>query len=242
MKTLIYSFLDVSPDTPESADDLLAMYDLWWRHWRGPGRYTGDLLVFTNHPGLERPGVQIRPLDTASNEQRHFFYRRVQHYHAIPHTEYDVILQTDLDVLAINEVTPLFRLSAPFHAAASGLKLFDPRHAGNLRCFPFDAWRRYLPGRRRQQGVSASVFACAGTEWIRCMSRWAALVNRHQHKPLSFQDQTLLNLAYARQTFPIRSYPSAYIRHQNWTQHPDAILWHFPTLNRLEVMRQHQRL
>lgn len=242
MKTLVYSMLLATPDAPETWPDLISMYELWWRHWRGPGGYAGDLMLFTNMPDLARPSVQIRPLKHLTTEVKDVFYARVLNYQIVPFSRYDLIMQTDLDVLAINHVAPLFQLSSPFQAAASGLNLYDPRHIGSLRCFPMDAWQRFLPSKRTRQGISASAFACAGTDWIRCMSHWAKLVDCYRHRPLHLDDQTLLNLAYARQSLPIASYPPSYIRHHNWANHPDAILWHFPTLNRLEVMRQHQHL
>lgn len=240
MKTLIYSYLGLTTDPDEASEPLIEMYDLWWRHLRGPGRYQGDIILFSNLPGLERPDVQVRPILTLSHIPDELFYARVQNYPSVPASAYDVVLQTDLDVLAIRDVAPLFQLTTPFQAATSGLPLFHAGHLGNARNFPMDFWRRYLPGAQHRLGVSASVFACAGAHWSVYMRRWAELVNRYRSRALPFHDQTLLNLAYARQTFPIQPYPVHYIRHQDWASHPEAILWHFPIGDiRLDVMRQH---
>ncbi len=243
MRSLIYSYLGLTADPAESPASLIEMYDLWWKHLRGPGRYEGDIILFSNLPGLERPGVHIRPIEHHGKTPDDVYYARVRNYPSVPAADYDVVLQTDLDILAVNDVAPLFQLTAPFQAATSGLALFHPGHLGNARHFPWDSWRRFLPGTRRRLGVSASVFACAGPQWNTCMGCWTELVDRHQHKPLMYHDQTLLNLAYARQAIRIHPYPASYIRHQDWALHPDAILWHFPVGDiRLDVMRQHALL
>lgn len=237
-KTLIYSFLALDPAESYIGHPLTEMLDLWHRHLRGPGRYTGDIILFTNCEHLALPGIRTLPFAGWAHEARNFFHARVLNHVNVPANDYDVVLQTDLDILAVNDVSPLFQLDSPFRAAASGLNLYDARHVGNARQFPFDFWRKWLPGQHARRGVSACVFACQGTQWTPCMSAWSRLTRQHQHKPLAYSDQTILNLAYARRSFPIRSFPPSYILHRDWGIHPDTILLHFPLVGRLDFMRK----
>jgi hypothetical protein len=208
VKPLIYSFLGLRKDDTTPRPDLMAMYDLWLKHLRGPGNYHGDILLISPYgEELARPGVQVRAPFHQGTTPQEAFLARVRNHTIIPFTAYDVMLQTDLDVLAIRDVSPLFAIDTPFHAATSNLRLYDPRHAGNWRHFAATAWRGWLPQQHSRLGVSACVFACNRQHWLNCMGHWTRLIERHQHGHLAYDDQTLLNVALANRTFPITPYP-----------------------------------
>lgn len=239
MKTLIYSFLGLAQEAAAPRPDLVSMYDLWLRHLRGPGCYRGDILLITDYEELERDGVQLVAPQFKGATVQSLFFARVYNHEVVPAANYDVVLQTDLDVLAVRDVGPLFEAPAPFCAASSGLRLYDCRQAGNWRDFPGTAWKSLWPTQRRRAGVSASVFACRGAAWTECMQVWSRLCRRYEQRSLVYADQTILNVMYANQEIPIKPYDPSWIRHRDWAYHPDAILWHFPTVQRQDVMREH---
>jgi hypothetical protein len=62
MGTLISSHLFERPGMPEeSKAKLRALLLLWYEHLRGPGQYSGDLLLFSSVRGGERPGLTVQP-------------------------------------------------------------------------------------------------------------------------------------------------------------------------------------
>jgi hypothetical protein len=243
MKTLIYSHLYERPGSSGAhAASLREMLDLWFNHLRGPGLYAGDILLFTNLQGLERPGLMLRPLRDVPTDAAQAFVQRVLTYQDVPVQGYDVAMQMDLDMLAVDDVNPLFPRDDRLWAAPSDLRMLDWRHAWTL----MPRWRRAvhkLSGwRMAETGASACVVASAAATWERNFGAWARAIRTHGDRPLPRQsDQSFLNLLLLNRTVPIACWPAELIRHRDWDQAVHARLLHFPG-RRKEHMQKYRKV
>ena len=85
MKTLIFTHLYQRPDTTaESLARLRGLLDLWLDHLRGPGKYTGDIILFTNLERIERDGLLLRPMPNVPVDQRRAHMHRILCYDLVP--------------------------------------------------------------------------------------------------------------------------------------------------------------
>ena len=153
MKTLIFTHLYQRPDTTaESLARLRGLLDLWLDHLRGPGKYTGDIILFTNLERIERDGLLLRPMPNVPVDQRRAHMHRILCYDLVPAGDYDVALQADLDVLAVDDVNPLFPKDESLWAAPSDLLMLEWRHAWTLlpkwqrAAYKLTGWRMAEPG------------------------------------------------------------------------------------------------
>jgi hypothetical protein len=129
MRTLIFSHLYHRPGSPPAPlAALLATLDMWLDHLRGPGRYTGDVLLFTNVTGIERPELIVRPFENVPADARQAYLHRVLSYREVPVQNYDVAMQMDLDLLTVDDINPLFPQDTRLWAARRG----DARLASRL--------------------------------------------------------------------------------------------------------------
>ena len=230
MKTLIYSHLYHRPGASEEAVvRLRRLLDLWYEHLRGPGQYTGDVLLFSSLGGLERPGLLVSPFGAVPADARRAFLQRVLWYDRVPSREYDVVLQLDLDALAMSDVNRMFPSDERLWAAPSDLRMLEWRQAWTL----LPKWRRgvhKLTGwRMAEMGVCACSVASATTTWERNFGSWARLVRSHGGRPVpSLSDQSFLNLLFLKRTVPMATWSRDAIVHLNWDRSPDACLLHFP--------------
>ena len=126
--------LSTPPSTlsPESVATLRSLLVLWYDHLRGPGRYAGDVLLFSNVRDVERPGLLVQPFHEVPADPRRAFLHRALWYEHVPAREYDVALQMDLDVLAVSDVHDLFPRDERLWAAPSDLRMLEWRHAWTL--------------------------------------------------------------------------------------------------------------
>jgi hypothetical protein len=242
MKTLIYSHLYQRPGPPGRAGALRELLGLWFDHLRGPGLYAGDILLFTNVTGLERPGLMVRPLREVPTDPSHAFLQRVLTYQEVPVNGYDVAMQMDLDMLAVADINPLFPRDDRLWAAPSDLRILDWRHTWTL----IPRWRRAvhkLTGwRMSEMGASACVVASATSTWERNFGAWARAIRAHGTRPLPRQsDQSFLNLLLLNRAVPMACWPADVIQHRDWDQAVHARLLHFPG-RRKEQMQQYRRV
>ena len=237
MKTLIYSHLYELPNTPpERRAAFVAGLDMWYQHLRHSGRYTGDILLFTNRPDVRVPGLLIEPLPDVPPDPGRAFLHRVLHYGQVPIASYDVAMQMDLDILAVDNVNPLFPTDDRLWAAPSNLRLLDWRHLGEV----LPRWRRglhrFTGWRMRELGVSACVVASARSSWERNFGAWARAIREHGDRPLPRQfDQSFLNLLALRRTVPMARWAHDVIVHRDWDSAPNARLLHFPGKRKLQM-------
>ena len=230
MKTLIYSHLyqlQIPGTTPTAL--FRGLLDLWFDHLRGPGLYAGDVLLFTNVPGLERPGLQVRAVEGVPADRPRAFMQRVLTYRDVPVQGYDVAMQMDLDMLAVADVNPLFPRDDRLWAATSDLRLLDARHAWTL----IPRWRRAVHKvsgwRMAELGASACMVASATSTYERNFGAWARAIQAHGNRPLPRQcDQSFLNLLLLNGTVPMTCWPAELIRHRDWDQAVHARVLHFP--------------
>lgn len=231
MKTLIFTHLYQRPDTTaESLSRLRGLLDLWLDHLRGPGKYTGDIILFTNLERIERDGLLLRPMPNVPVDQRRAHMHRILCYDLVPTGDYDVALQADLDVLAVDDVNPLFPKDESLWAAPSDLLMLEWRHAWTL----LPKWQRAahkLTGwRMAEPGASACVVASRTSVWERNFGSWARLIRAHGDRPAPhFGDQSFLNVLRLKKSVPMSCWPRELIVHNNWdSRRNGAKLLHFP--------------
>lgn len=230
MKTLIFSHLYLRPGTSEeTCAKLRELLGLWYEHLRGPGRFTGDVLLFSSVKGVDRPGLIVQPFQSVPADSRRAFVQRILWYDRVPVREYDVAMQLDLDVLAISDINKMFPRDERLWTAPSDLLTLEWRHAWTL----LPKWRRAahkLTGwRMKELGVSACVVASATTTWEKNFGAWARLIRDHGDRPLPhFSDQSFLNLLFVKRTVPIAPWSRELIVHVDWERTPGACLLHFP--------------
>ena len=239
MKTLIFSHLYHRPGVQAASQSWEDLLGLWLNHLRGPGRYTGDVMLFSNIPGIERSGVLVRPLPDMPADIRRAHMIRVLSYDRVPVREYDVALQMDLDVLAVDDVNVLFPQDDRLWAAPSDLRTLDWTHAWTL----LPKWRRAahkLTGwRMREPGVCACAVGSATAVWERNFGSWARVIRGHGDRPPPhYGDQSFLNLLFLTHTVPMACWSRSLIVHKDWeTRLVGARLLHFPGARKQHMAR-----
>jgi hypothetical protein len=239
MRPLIYSHLYELAGIPEDRRaSLRSTFALWLDHLRGPGRYRGDVMLFTNAVDLPAGDVLRRPLCALPADSGHAFLNRVLMYEDVPVHDYDVALQMDLDILAVDDIAPLFPRDDRLWAAPSNLRTLDRRHTWEL----LPRWRRGLHRisgwRLDELGVSACVVASATSTWQRNFGAWANVIREFGDRPVPRQaDQSFLNLLWLRGTIPIARWSPGEICHRDWDHTAGARLLHFPGARKEQMER-----
>jgi len=241
MKTLITALVYILPESyRRDRDYLLGMLKLWTEHLRGPGRYTGDIRLYTNADDVNHPEVTVRPFQRMSDDVKEVFMQRVLNYRDLQTADYDSILNLDLDILAVNDVAPLFARDEKLWCAESLMATAHPRHAGHLMSMPQRLWSQYISSTGRRSGLNCCAFSSTSVHWETNMGGWARIIDElggsKAHLPQD--DQTALNYAYYYKRLNIEKYPSEWVQHKQWYQGTETKLWHFPTDDRLNVMRR----
>jgi hypothetical protein len=239
MRTLIFSHLYQRPGSPpQPIAALTETLDIWFDHLRGPGGYTGDVLLFTNVSIIRRPGLIVRPFDNVPADPRRAHLHRALSYCQVPVREYDVAMQMDLDLLAVNDINPLFPRDTRLWAAPSDATALDWRHAWTL----LPRWQRGLHKlfnwRMNELGVSACVVASATSTWDMNFGAWARVILDHGDRPIPrLSDQSFLNLLYLKRIVPMSRWSPDLIRHRDWDTAVGARLLHFPCSRREHMHR-----
>ena len=239
MRALVYSHLyELPATTPERRAALRSMLTLWYDHLRGPGRFNGDVLLFTNAAGVPVRDVRVRPIRDALPDPGHAFLNRVLAFEDVPVRDYDVAIQMDLDILAVDDIAPLFPSDERLWAAPSNLRMLDRRHTWEL----LPRWRRGLHRitgwRMHEGGASACVVGSASATWHRNFGAWASVIREYSGRPIPRQaDQSFLNLLLLRRTVPIALWPAAAIVHRDWDRAVGARLLHFPGARKAQMER-----
>ena len=185
MKPLIFSHLYQRPGAlSQPIRALEETLDAWLDHLRGPGAYAGDVILFTNVTLASRRDLIVRPFDNVPADERRAHLHRALSYRIVPVRDYDVVLQMDLDLLAVDDVNQLFPTDRQMWAAPSDACTLDWRHA--LPLLP--RWRRglhkLLGWRTNELGVSACVVASAAETFHRNFGAWAGVIERHGAREL----------------------------------------------------------
>jgi hypothetical protein len=160
MRTLIFSYLYHRPGSPlPPSAALQETLDIWLDHLRGPGCYRGDVLLFSNVQNMQRQELQVQPFENVPANDRRAHLHRALSCRDVPVRDYDVAMQMDLDLLAVNDINPLFPRDTRLWAAPSDAPTLDWRHAWTLLL----RWRRgihkLVKWRLHELGVSACVVA-----------------------------------------------------------------------------------
>jgi hypothetical protein len=239
MNTLIFSHLYHRPGSPQQ--DVASLHGLlavWLDHLRGPGEYQGDVVLFTNVRGIGLPGLTTRPFVNVPADPRHAHLHRVLSYRDVPIEDYEVAMQMDLDLLAVDDINPLFPRDTRLWAARSDAGVLDWRHAWTL----LPRWRRAihkLSGwKMNEPGVSACVVASATSVWEQNFGTWARAISDHGDRPIPhLADQSFLNLLYLRGSVPMACWSNEWIRSRDWDSASGARLLHFPCSRRKYMLR-----
>lgn len=244
-RKLITSLVYFFPNADEcTRSNILGMLDIWAKHIRGTGCFDGDVIVYSNDDSVSHPLVEVAPFNNVCEDVKEMFLQRIMNYEAVQEGNYDSILNLDLDILAVSDINDLFVNTSTLHAATSQMQVSHPRHAGHFMSL-LERWYslRFHPVGRKL-GVNCCAFSCSGSGWHETMSDWCKVIDSlgGVKAKLPLGDQTTLNQALLKNTFPIKRYPQNWIHHSNWKMTDDVKLWHFPTPDRLRVMREHSLL
>ena len=237
MRTLIFSHLYERPgSSPAPREALRDTVDVWLDHLRGPGRYQGDVILFTNVEPLDHPDLILRRFPNVPPDPQRAHLHRALSYGLMPVNDYDVAMQMDLDLLAVRDINPLFPRDTRLWAAPSNATALDYRHAWTL----LPLWRRrahrYFGWRIDEPGVSACVVASATATWEKNFGAWARLIRAHGTRKIPrLADQSFLNLLYFTQRVPMARWPAEAICHRDWDAASDARLLHFPCSRRVHM-------
>ena len=233
---------------PDTLRPLEAIARLWARSLRQRALFDGRVVLLSNIPGLEIDGVEVIATPFHAEDRRHLFVERVRRFAHVPVRPRDVVMQLDLDALAVAPLEPLFEAIRPgvLLAARSGSSPLIHGHAGALMSRRARQCCR-LRGWGRRAGVSACVTACDGASWHALMRRWSAacrLGSRNRPVP-ELGDQAFLNWLFVAGIMPVRRLPAESIRHvRRPGENPDdpsirrAIVLHFPFKERLAEMER----
>jgi hypothetical protein len=211
---------------------------MWLDHLRGPGCYAGDVILFTNVDGIKRDGVMQQAYPNVPADARRAHVHRALSYRLVPVQDYDVAMQMDLDLLAVDDINPLFPQDTRLWVAPSDATALDWRHAWTL----LPRWRRWshrLSGwRMNELGVSACVVASVTSAWENNFGGWARVIRNHGSRPLPHMaDQSFLNLLYFERGVDMSRWAPELIRHKNWDTAVGARLLHFPCSRREHMHR-----
>jgi hypothetical protein len=237
MRSLVFTHLYQRPGSPRQPIAALKdTLDMWLDHLRGPGRFAGDVILFTNVDGIGRDGVMQRPYPDVPADSRRAHVHRALSYRLVPAENYDVAMQMDLDLLAVDDVNQLFPTDTRLWAAPSDAAALDWRHAYPL----LPRWRRWahrFSGWRMDQlGVSACVVASKTSVWERNFGAWARAIQQHGDRPLPhMSDQSFLNLIYFKQAVAMTRWSPKLIYHRDWDSARGACLLHFPCSRREQM-------
>ena len=244
---VIYSMCCRLPGGGAAFRHHLEMVELWLAHLRGPGRFTGRILLLSNQRQLPLEDVEIVPLDDSPSDRRQLFLQRVLAYDRLPVRARERWMQLDVDTLSVRPVEPLFAGlgETALRAAPSGLTPLDPMHARFLLQRPARLWYGRVLRWNGRLGVSACLTSCAGEHWPRLMGQWAAEIRRHEGRPTPILgDQSFLNLAYMTGRMEIASMPAGSIHHVREEAEMEgqaaerATVLHFPNARKLDMMKK----
>ena len=225
----------------------LEMVELWLAHLRGPGRFTGRVVLITNERRLPWSDVEPMPLGTVAQDRTRLFLQRVLIYDRLPVRAGETWMQLDVDALAVRPIEALFAGAADvgLRAAPSGFSPLHPMHARWLVRRHTRLWYGRVRGWDHRLGVSACLTSCTAERWHQSMGAWAALIRRHGERPMPILgDQSFLNLLYMTGKAGIRLVEDGAVLHvrdeRDMESGPaeEARVLHFPNPRKLAMMKQ----
>ncbi len=231
MRSLIYITVSRTPVYRE-------MLCLLVKSLRGAGRYTGEIQVMCNliddslSPIKDLATLRICEMNCGVKDER------MEGLSFIDPTAYDVVLNLDCDIVALNPIAPLFD-------CVSEMRWFDEPwgYLGNIEqmytyYFPEDERRRYA----WCHTVNAGHF-CVSADHVRPLyDAWKRTLLSKPHVEVPGSDQAALNALIRRGLIPGRPFDRGVIC--NATQTPeaawrDSAIVHFAGYGpRLERMRE----
>lgn len=244
---VIYSACYRLPDADAAAfRDLLDMVELWLAHLRGPGGFTGRVVLLTNEKDLPLPDVELVPIEDTAANRKELFRQRPLAYDRLPVRSGERWMQLDADTLAMRSIEPLFARpgDTTLRASPSGLTVIENAAPVLSRVERF--WYGRVRGWHDRPGVSACLTSCTGEQWNRLMGPWAAAIRRHNARgsQAPIGDQGFLNLLYMKGEVSVTPLPAGLIYHVRGETDlyggaaEQAHVLHFPNPWKLEFMKR----
>jgi hypothetical protein len=183
------------------------MTELLVRSLRGPGNYRGPILVFTNN-GFQS-GDGATDVISLSADLDHFaiFETKARAAESIRAEDFDKLLFMDSDMLAIDDVAPLFEHS---DAAVCGMvekpwsRMSDPSCGECLTA----AERRRA---RRRWGINTGLLCTPAPIFRETMALWAEEFRRRYTQDTCWMDQSPFNALVLNGRVRFRAYPRYWI-------------------------------
>lgn len=242
---VIYSACCRLPGADDASfGQLLEMMELWLSHLRGPGAFTGRVVLLTNESDLPLPDVELVPIEDSPRTRKDLFRQRPLAYDRLPVRPGERWMQMDADTLAVRPIEPLFARpgETTLRAAPSGLTLME--NAAPALSRPARFWYGRVRGQNGRPGVSACITSCMGEHWHRLMAPWAAAIRRYNDRPRSTPvgDQGFLNLMHMTGQIDVTPLPAELIYHVRGEEDlyceaaEGATVLHFPNPWKVELM------
>jgi len=223
------------------------MTELCVESLRGPGRFTGDIMVFTDGSyTTERPDIIVRDatpvidrcvaaiqdvvestavsvgaVDNAVAWHEHRVDAAAATRKAaikalkpelatvIDHTRYARIAVMDTDMLAIDDVNPLFDV------ATDGVAGMEERQLGNTMLADSCGGALLRPDERAAAATRTGIcagFLCAGSEvFAHGMTRWSRAIRADATRLNFWADQPYFNVLVLRNEIPFQALPDMWI-------------------------------
>jgi hypothetical protein len=229
--------IDVIDD--DRIGDAGEMIDLWCRHVREIGNHCGDIRLITNQPDVAPAGIEPVAPPRECRSVADVQTLKAETLCAQELGKYDSVLYLDLDILAVSDISSLFADAERFRVGRSSIPLFDRRHAGYFMSPVGRRFRQWFVknGKAAANTCAVSYRPKFADQSVRCYTRTLKQAYHHCDVfPLG--DQTIFNWGLYRDMFDVDYYPPEWIQHSNWHMTDDVKLWHFPTANRLQIMKQ----
>jgi hypothetical protein len=226
MRTLVYLACFSNPVYAEATRLCIASL-------RGPGRYRGDIAVLTDGTFPEgAPGVTVHRLP-ATKDTLEIRNAKLGAARILDAARYDRILWLDSDVIAIDDVAPLFAFFR------RGLAAGDERPFNTLRAVSvggcLSRWERLR--HRFRWGINAGVFCVEASLFGRYLDLWHAEIQRYRASLSRWIDQPPLNALIVRRRIEFTPYPRGWIElpllyelmgtGRRFVQRPETKLLHY---------------
>ena len=234
MRKLIYATVSRTPVYRQ-------MLCLMVKSLRGRGRYTGDIHIMCNLvDGLEEIAELVTFL--LVNPQCGVKDERMEGLSFIDPSLYDVILNLDCDILAFNDIAPLFE-------DVDGVRYFDePWGFINQGEQMYDYY--FSPEEKRRYAwahtINAGHFAVSGRWMIPMYMQWKQTLQSKPHVNIAGSDQAALNAIIRRGLVPAKPWARGLVRNgmkdtrESWMR---SCVTHFAGLDskRLAIMQEMSR-
>lgn len=177
------------------------MAEFCCRTLRGLGKYTGDLVIFTEG---DHKSEYAKVIKTEYPPGRHSAYlARIWVRNFIDPSQYDWILYLDSDIAAFHDVNPLFDVSADAIYYQEGNLTW--KHQG--RCMDTEEWE--IASKTQGHGINCGMLSIPSQMFMPLMDAWDVEVTHCRtcrQMARLMVDQNALNALRYRGVFPFKQF------------------------------------